>query len=187
MMQDQNLALASEFLENGKNLFAKERYRDAIIQLEKAYLLITSDSTSSYQNLALEGEIQIWLANTYDVLGETSRSIAICQKLIEGKDPNVAKQANYLLTIFSAPPLSQLEDVISTLPNLNNLVTNYAKSLGSSKSKSQSLENNSKSSISANDPSGQVPVKTNNLLIWLAIITFSTIGISWGIWLYIYT
>lgn len=177
--QNQNLASATEFLENGKKLFEKEKYKDAITQLEQAQILIATDLASSSAKLYLEGEIQIWLANTYDVLGDTTRAIAICQKLTDYKDPNIAKQANYLLTIFSAPPISKLEDVTSTLPNLQNLDRSEApKSFSSSKLS----ENNSDQMIAANALKDQTPRQTNNLLIWLAIITFSAIAISVGIW-----
>jgi tetratricopeptide (TPR) repeat protein len=178
--QNQNLASATEFLENGKKLFEKEKYKEAIAQLEKAQLLIAPDLALSSAKLYLEGEIQIWLANTYDVLGDITRAISICQKLTDYKDPNIAKQANYLLTIFSAPPLSKLEDVTSTLPNLQNLDRSQSPKSFSS---SQLSENNSDQAIAATALKDQVPMQTNNLLIWLAIITFSAIAISLGIWL----
>jgi tetratricopeptide (TPR) repeat protein len=176
--QNQNLVSATEFLENGKKLFQKEKYKEAIAQLEQAQLLIAPDLALSSAKLYLEGEIQIWLANTYDVLGDTTSAIAICQKLTEYKDPNIAKQANYLLTIFSATPLSQLEDVTSTLPNLQNLDRSQSpKSFSSSKLS----ENNSDQAIATNILKDQAPQQANNLLIWLAIIT--AIAISLGIWL----
>jgi tetratricopeptide (TPR) repeat protein len=180
-LQDQNLASATEFLENAKKLFERERYKEAIAHLEQAQILIATDLSLSSAKLYLEGEVQIWLANTYDVLGDTTRAIAICQKLTDYKDSNIAKQANYLLTIFSAPPLSKLEDVTSTLPNLNNLDRSQVpKSFSSSKL----LENSSDQAIASNTLKDQPSQQTNNLLIWLTITTFSAIAISLGIWLF---
>ncbi|AFY74492.1 hypothetical protein Syn7502_02520 [Synechococcus sp. PCC 7502] len=106
---------ASDLLAKGKTLFELERYKDAISQFKQAEL-ITSPSS------VLGGEVRIWLANAYDVLGETNVAIAICQNLTDHTDPTIVNQAHYLISIFSALPLRPVSSSF-TLPNLEQAST----------------------------------------------------------------
>lgn len=160
MTQDYNFEQARELLEQSKTLFEREKYLEAIAHLEQAQELVEPQ-------LALGGEVQIWRANTYDVMGKTAMAIAICQKLINHPDPEIVKQANYLVTIFSAIDLSQLEDVNSTFPNLNKVqISVLPKSFSGTK---QFESGNSQGTKQAIAPVAQT---SNSLLLWLSIITF---------------
>lgn len=101
-------------LNYGQQLYDLANYEMAIAQFEQAAQLTTPESR-------LGGEIQLWLANSYDVLGETTKAIALCQQLLNHSDPEICKQADFLVNIFSAPSLSPLTDVTSTLPNLSQI------------------------------------------------------------------
>jgi tetratricopeptide (TPR) repeat protein len=176
MTQDYNFEQARKFLEQGKALFEREKYLEAIAQLEQAQELVDFQS-------ALGGEVQIWRANTYDVIGKTAVAIAICQKLAHHPDSQIVKQATYLVTIFSAIDLSQLEDVTSTFPNLDKVPTsNLSQSFSST---NQFAENSNGENQQAIAP---VAPTSNSLLFWLifwlSIITFVC---CLGFWLYRFT
>ncbi len=162
----------SELLNNGKKLFEVERYTEAIAQLEQAKILINPQTT-------LGGEVQIWLANAYDAIGETKRAIAICRKLTNHSDPTINKQANYLISIFSAPELSELENVTSTLPNLTNLDRSVDVYLSPKSFTASKLSSNDSSKAIAS-PTSQVlaPVRQNYLSIWLLITLAGIIILS---------
>jgi tetratricopeptide (TPR) repeat protein len=181
MSQDSSLNpsqfLDSQLLDKAKKLFEAEQYLQAKAQLEQAQTLTSSETT-------VGGEIQIWLANSYDALGQTKSAIAICQKLISHSDPVIAKQADYLLSIFSAPAINKLADVTSTLPDLTNLEASNSKSFTAS----TPIDNTNK----AIAPPQLLPVEQNlrkqSLVLRFAIVTFILIFVcSLAIWLYRFT
>jgi len=180
MPQEYNLSLASELLDKGKKLFELEKYPEAVAQLHQAQILVSPDS-------ALGGEVQIWLANTYDVMGDTAMAIAICQKLINHEDLAIAKQANFLVNIFSAPELAPLQNVTSTLPNLNPSPQSFA--IGNSPKRNTKENSNSNLSKSISNPtSDQNSVNPNYLKIRILICLSILITVCFiGIWLQRFT
>lgn len=158
-------------LNNGKRLFEIEKYPDAIAQLQQAQILANSSNNSQ---TALGGEIQIWLANAYDAIGETKRAIAICQKLINHSDPTINKQANFLISIFSAPEINKLENVTSTLPPLAMDRSQAPKSFNASQLSSDPANKATDRLTTEN----RDPLKQNYLLIWFLITLTGIIILS---------
>jgi len=170
-----------QLLDRAKKLFEAEQYSAAKAQLEQAQILTSSET-------AIGGEIQIWLANTYDALGNVELAIAICTKLINHSNPVISKQADYLLSIFSAPPISKLEDVTSSLPDLTNLEASNSKSFTAATPTDGANNKNSQPQSLAVEPKiEQNPVR-QNLILWLAFVTFVlTFVCLLTIWLYRFT
>jgi len=178
MSQDRN---PSELLNEAKSLFESEQYLKAIALLNQAQI-------STSPETMVGGEIQIWLANTYDALSQTESAIAICQKLISHSDPVIAKQADYLLSIFSAPLINKLADVTSTLPDLTNLEASNSKSFTAS----MPIDTANKQNIQPQSLLVESKVKQNlveqSLILRLTIVTFVLIFVwSLTIWLYRFT
>ncbi len=103
-----------EIFQAGILSFERGDYQSAIAQFQQALSGVN-------EKTQIGGEIQIWLANAYDAVGNSTEAIALCRKLITHSDRDVRKSANYVLGILSAPQLSELKDAVSKIPSLQNL------------------------------------------------------------------
>jgi|GEM_PF-1917494 tetratricopeptide (TPR) repeat protein len=175
---EDDLSLAAELVDRGKTLFELEKYTEAIAQFEQAQRLIFQHPFAT--QLSLGGEVQIWLANTYDVLGETQRAIAICQSILQHPDRQISKQANFLVSIFSALELKPVADVTLTLPNLANIDKSRLTKSYSSHNHSENLSKNAPKAAIAPIASSH-PHNLKYFLIWASILIIMG---TWGIWLY---
>jgi tetratricopeptide (TPR) repeat protein len=163
-----------EIFQAGIYSFERGNYQSAIAQFQQA-LSVVNEKTQ------IGGEIQIWLANAYDAVGNSTEAIAICRRLKHHSDRDVRKSANYVLGILSAPKLSDLKDAVSTIPSLQNL--------NSSGSASGLTTSNSKSTNDLRPDRVEMPTQTNNsesqsdlnLFIWTTSAIVLAILIAWAV------
>ena len=103
-----------EIFQAGIFSFERGDYQGAIAQFQQALSGVN-------EKTQIGGEIQIWLANAYDAVGNSTEAIALCRRLKNHSDRDVRKSANYVLGILSAPQLSELKDAVSKIPSLKSL------------------------------------------------------------------
>lgn len=113
-MTTDNLDLARDLYEAGRNAFERGRYRESVESLEEAVNL-------AGQYSALGGEAQIWLVSAYSAAGKSMEAIALCEQL--GRHPNLKtrKQSRRLLYILKAPKLQARPEWLTQIPDLSNL------------------------------------------------------------------
>lgn len=146
-----------EMFQAGIFSFERGDYQGAIAQFQQALSGVN-------EKTQIGGEIQIWLANAYDAVGNSTEAIALCRRLKNHSDRDVRKSANYVLGILSAPQLNQLKDVVSKIPSLQSLDA----------SDSPSALPSSKSTVNLKPEQEPLPPGTDN--------SESQLQNSWFIW-----
>ncbi len=97
----------------GKSAFDRGQYRISVECFEEASKLISL-------NTSLGGEIQIWLVNAYQAVGDEQNAIALCQKLCNHPHGDTKRQAKSLLYILKAPQLQRPKEWMTEIPDLNS-------------------------------------------------------------------
>ena len=163
-----------ELFQAGIYSFERGNYQSAIAQFQQALSAVN-------EKTQIGGEIQIWLANAYDAVGNSTEAIAICRRLKHHSDRDVRKSANYVLGILSAPKLSDLKDAVSTIPSLENLnASDLPSNLTASNSKSVvNLKKDRELSTDINNSESQP--HNNNWFIWTTSAIILAILIVWAI------
>ncbi len=151
---------AEQLYQTGIADFERGNYQAAVKQLEQARTLVPAQTSRG-------GEIQIWLANAYDAIGNSEQALALCRSLAKHPDQEVRKSACYVLGIISAPKLKKPEDAISAIPNLKNLdpSNNQIGGARSKPSKASDRQDFQEETLSSplTDPT------SNNQFLWIAM------------------
>ncbi|PZO43356.1 MAG: hypothetical protein DCF19_05265 [Pseudanabaena frigida] len=160
--------LASQLYQEGISNFEGGNYQQAIALLERARALAIWET-------GLGGDITIWLANSYDAIGNTEDAITLCRSLNKHPVGKVRKSARYMLGILTAPQLSKLEGVISEVPILQ-FSDSYQPKPAARKTQSSSNQN----------PFREVPLEKPNTdnnpnnFLWFAIATALVMLALWA-------
>jgi tetratricopeptide (TPR) repeat protein len=151
-------------------------YKHAIAQFQQAL-----DGVDAKTKIG--GEIQVWLANAYDAVGDSTQAIALCRRLKTHGDRDVRKSANYVLGILTAPQLSTLKDVVSQIPSLQGLDAQDTQSYPPGRSGSQSTSSKTEQEILAAPRVDNVAVQRQlNRFIWTATIAIALAAlIVWAV------
>jgi len=96
----------------GKSAFESGQYRQSVGYLEDACKLVSLNS-------GLGGEVQMWLVNAYQAMGEGESAIALCQSLCAHPYTDTKTQAQRLLYILKAPELQRPKEWMTEIPDLN--------------------------------------------------------------------
>jgi tetratricopeptide (TPR) repeat protein len=126
-MTAENLELAQQNFQIGKDAFERGQYRQSVEVLEKAVNFAGRNST-------LGGEVQIWLVNAYQAAGKNREAIALCEILGSHPDIKTRKQSRRMIYILKAPKLKLKEEWMTKIPDLSKLDDADGKSKGSSAS-----------------------------------------------------
>ena len=95
----------------GQAAFERGNYRQAVNHFEAGVKLAKAMTP-------LGGEIQIWLVNAYNAVGQGQEAIALCKTLTRHPDLEVRKQAKNLLYILEAPQLRRPGNWMTEIPDL---------------------------------------------------------------------
>ncbi|AFZ48776.1 hypothetical protein Cyast_2836 [Cyanobacterium stanieri PCC 7202] len=98
--------------QQGKSAFERGQYRQSVKSLEDACKLIPLHSR-------LGGEVQMWLVNAYQAMGDGESAIALCQSLCVHPHTDTKIQAQRLLYILKAPELQRPKEWMTEIPDLN--------------------------------------------------------------------
>jgi tetratricopeptide (TPR) repeat protein len=98
----------------GERAFERGRYAESIEWFEQAL-------ARSYPTARKGGEIQLWLVNAYQLMGENQEAIVRCEKLLLHPSPWIKQQAKNLLYILRAPVLQRPKEWMTEIPDLANL------------------------------------------------------------------
>ncbi|MFH7241874.1 MAG: hypothetical protein ACHWZW_03385 [Spirulina sp.] len=98
----------------GQAAFEHGNYRQAMTHFEAGVKLARATTP-------LGGEIQIWLVNAYNAVGQGREAEALCETLTRHPDLEVRKQAKNLLYILQAPQLRRPGNWMSQIPDLGSL------------------------------------------------------------------
>lgn len=98
----------------GQAAFERGDYRQAVTHFEAGVKLAKAATP-------LGGEIQIWLVNAYNAVGQGREAEALCETLTRHPDLEVRKQAKNLLYILQAPQLRRPGNWMSQIPDLGTL------------------------------------------------------------------
>ncbi|MGY6530473.1 MAG: tetratricopeptide repeat protein [Cyanobacterium sp.] len=96
----------------GKSAFECGQYRQSVKYLEDACKLVSLNSR-------LGGEVQMWLVNAYQAVGDGKSAIALCQNLCTHPHVDTKIQAQRLLYILQAPELQRPKEWMTEIPDLN--------------------------------------------------------------------
>jgi len=97
----------------GKAAFESGQYRFSVQNFEDASKLVSP-------NTRLGGEVQMWLVNAYQALGDSPRAIALCENLCTHPHGETKRQAQGLLYILKAPQLQRPKEWMTQIPDLNS-------------------------------------------------------------------
>jgi hypothetical protein len=95
----------------GQDAFERGNYRIAVGHFEKAASLAKGATT-------LGGEIQMWLVNAYNAVGDQAKAEGLCEKLLRHPDLETRRQAKNLLYILKAPQLKRPGNWMTQIPDL---------------------------------------------------------------------
>lgn len=112
--EQDDLELARELYQAGRNAFERGSYRQSVEYLEEAVPL-------AGQNSPLGGEAQIWLVNAYSAAGRLPEAIGLCEQLERHPNLKTRKQSRRLLYILKAPQLKRRQEWLTQIPDLSNL------------------------------------------------------------------
>lgn len=98
----------------GQAAFERGDYRRAVAHFEAGVTLAKAATP-------LGGEIQMWLVNAYNAVGQAQAAIALCETLTRHPDGVVRKQAKNLLYILQAPQLRRPGNWMTQIPDLGRL------------------------------------------------------------------
>ncbi len=113
-MTTDSLAQAKTEYTQGQAAFEHGNYRQAVAHFEAGVKLARAATP-------LGGEIQIWLVNAYNAVGQGREAEALCETLTRHPDLEVRKQAKNLLYILQAPQLRRPGNWMSQIPDLGRL------------------------------------------------------------------
>jgi tetratricopeptide (TPR) repeat protein len=162
-----------EIFQAGIFSFERGDYQRAIAQFQQALSNVN-------EKTQIGGEIQIWLANAYDAVGNSTEAIALCRRLKTHSDRDVRKSANYVLGILSAPQLDRLKDAVSTIPSLQNLDSSNPPSTPSSSSAKPALSLKQDREVLQSDPNNSRSESQNNWFIWTTCAIILAALIVWA-------
>jgi tetratricopeptide (TPR) repeat protein len=123
----ENLELAQQNFQIGKEAFERGFYQQSIEILEQAIELAGRNST-------LGGEAQIWLVNAYQAAGKNLEAIALCEILGSHPDVKTRKQSRRMIDILKAPKLKLKEEWMTKIPDLSQIEEADGKTKGASAS-----------------------------------------------------
>ncbi|WP_416666613.1 hypothetical protein [Egbenema bharatensis] len=112
--EQDDLELARELYQAGRNAFERGSYRQSVECLERAVSLAGGNSP-------LGGEIQIWLVNAYSAAERTTEAIGLCERLEQHPNFKTRKQSRRLLYILKAPQLKRRQEWLTQIPDLSNI------------------------------------------------------------------
>lgn len=170
---DQQLEMMAAYA-RGRDAFEHGYYRESVEWLLKAIALVN-------RNSQVGGEMQMWLVNAYEAVGQRQEAISLCRQLQLHAYGETRKQSKRLLYILEAPKLEKKSEWLTQIPDLSNVneqdlsermgVGSFTKSVA--KSKEQDSEPIDLS---------QVDMKESNLVGVALVILLGILGgcICWG-------
>jgi tetratricopeptide (TPR) repeat protein len=162
-----------EIFQAGIFSFERGDYQRAIAQFQQALSNVN-------EKTQIGGEIQIWLANAYDAVGNSTEAIALCRRLKTHSDRDVRKSANYVLGILTAPQLDKLKDAVSTIPSLQNLDGSDLPSTLSPSSANSSLNLKQDRDELLPNTNNSRSQSQNSLFIWATCLIILAALIVWA-------
>ncbi len=163
-----------ELFQAGIFSFERGNYQSAIDQFQQAL-----DGVN--EKTQIGGEIQIWLANAYDAVGNSTEAIAICRRLKHHSDRDVRKSANYVLSVVSAPQLSELKDAVSKIPSLRGLDASDSLDSLANASSSKSVVNKREKEILPSNTNYSESQQQNSWFIWTTTAIILAALIIWAL------
>lgn len=174
MTEDPRARAQAQYV-SGQAAFERGSYREAVEHFEEAVQLAKAATP-------LGGEIQTWLVNAYSAVGRQRDAIALCQILTRHPDLDTRKQGKNLLYILQAPQLQRPTNWMTQIPDLDELSTDGARSLGTS-SYSVATKSAPRSRPKIEEPTidpSQINRQDNGFL-WAALVAVALVlgGLVW--------
>ena len=113
-MSSESLEIAKQRYRNGKVAFQNGKYRQAVEELKKACALLE-------RNSRLGGEIQMWLATSYEAACQNQEALDLSEQLKRHPYPETSKEAKRLQYILKAPKLQRPKEWMTEIPDLATL------------------------------------------------------------------
>jgi Tetratricopeptide repeat len=111
--------------QSGQTAFERGDYRQAIDLFMSA--LAQTQATSK-----IGGEVQIWLAISYEAAGQGAAAKALCQKLSGHPSLDTRQASKRMLYIMDAPELARRDEWLTKIPDLTHLEDRDGKPGGTS-------------------------------------------------------